>query len=293
MEPAPDGPQSQQRRAGQVDEDTELAVSHSEEVIDSPPIASIGAWRRWIIFLCPLVWLVYALGDSIALTWASNRAIAVLLGVVTILFFWVFGRWLLTEYRAAREVDAIVTIKQVVSEAGPDESPREIADALESVVERLEKNYPREVGIYRAEMEERSTVESYRELVENVLLSQVDRRVDELIRNATLSAAGLVAISPHPLLDAMIVMYRATVLVRAITEAYGRVATGLSSLRLFRHIVMSALSAAAIEEVGTMGLESLGLGASEKALKGIGEGAFTALRMNRLGRITKEVVRPL
>ncbi|EED31262.1 hypothetical protein NOR53_2499 [gamma proteobacterium NOR5-3] len=281
------------RHAGRVDEDTETTDTTAEYVLDNSQRSAVVNWRVWILFLFPLVWLVYALGNSIAMTWQSNRAVAIPLAVVTVMFFTVLGRWILAEYRAAREVDAIVMVKQITSEAQPDDSPREIADALEPVISRLIKYHPREVAIYRAEFGERTSVETYRELVENVLLSKADRRVDELIRNATLSAAGLVAISPHPVLDAMIVLYRATALVRAITEAYGRTATGLSSLRLFRHIIMSALTTATIEAVGTMGVESLGLGASEQALKGVGEGAFTALRMNRLGRITKEVVRPL
>ena len=88
-------------------------------------------------------------------------------------------------------------------------------------------------------------------------------------------------------------MYRANTMIRKIATCYGLQPTGLSSLYLFRYILISALTAAAIEEIGSIVLEEISAGLAETAVKVAAEGMVSARRMYRLGHLTRLNTRPI
>ena len=55
--------------------------------------------------------------------------------------------------------------------------------------------------------------------------------------------AGRINYVPHPALDAAVALWRAATLVRNIGDIYGLEPTGLSSLRLLRHTITTAIIA--------------------------------------------------
>ena len=140
---------------------------------------------------------------------------------------------------------------------------------------------------------DRKTVKEYFSLLENVVWTRRDKDVDDAINRASLSVAGLVAISPHPALDAVIVVVRANMLLRNIGQIYGLELTGISSLYFFKHTIVSAITAAGIEELGTLVFEEIGAGVAEKSAKIVTEGLVSAGRMYRLGCLAKKVTRPV
>lgn len=81
---------------------------------------------------------------------------------------------------------------------------------------------------------------------------------------------------------------------------YGIKPSGLSSLRLFRHILSSAVLAAGAEVASEVIADSLAENATEGAgeilfgslFSKVGEGAVTVWRIYRLGRIVRLIIRP-
>lgn len=89
------------------------------------------------------------------------------------------------------------------------------------------------------------------------------------------------------------VVYRANLLLRNISNIYGLKLTGFSSLYLFKHTIISAITSAGIEELGSIVLDRIGAGLTGNAAKVVSEGIVSASRMYRLGSLTKKITRPI
>ena len=81
-------------------------------------------------------------------------------------------------------------------------------------------------------------------------------------------------------------------MVRKIGIIYGLEATGLSSWRLLKHVIISAFLAASVEEFGGIALEQITHQAFAKALNPVAEGSVSALRLYRLGKLAQRACRP-
>lgn len=250
-------------------------------------------WKAWAILAFPVTWLAYVIVEAIVSAWHTRIPLAILLTATASLFLWVVSAWAIREYRAAGEVKHMEEIDSLLKNSERQSHPREVKRQLAPVVDRIALSHPEAVRVFRAEVDNRDTIEAYCDLLDNIVLKEVDMEVEQIIRSATVSAAGLVAISPHPALDAMLIIYRATTMTASITRAYGRQATGLSSLRLFRRVVTTAITAAALEQLGTLALENLGMNLTNNALKAVGEGSVAAARIHRLGALTRQTIRPI
>lgn len=247
----------------------------------------------WILILFGFSWLAYSLITSLLDAWQNSLVLALPLTLISLLFIIIVSLLLVRQWRAFKAIDEAISIHRLIEETGRDEPPHHIRDAFNPVMDRLEARYPAEVKRYRAEMNDRRTTSEYLSLVNNVVLNQADKDVKNIIKQSAMSAAGLVAICPHPGLDALIVMYRANTMIRKIANCYGLQPTGLSSLYLFRYTLISAFSAAAIEEIGSVVLEEISAGLAEKAVKVAAEGMVSARRMYRLGQMTRLQIRPI
>ena len=107
----------------------------------------------------------------------------------------------------------------------------------------------------------------------------------------------MVAIVPHPALDAAVALWRATALIRKIGKIYGLEPTGLSSLRLLKHSIATAIIAAGTDVAVDLAAEQVGLEMADQVSSNLGKGAaggvVTAWRLYRLGNYAQKLCRPV
>ena len=139
----------------------------------------------------------------------------------------------------------------------------------------------------------RENPHDYLKQFDNIVLTQLDQQVDSVIKASVLTGSVVVAVLPHPALDAVAVLWRAKILIFKIGQIYGLEPTGLSSLRLVKHAIVSAMLAAVTEKSGEVIIEQMALNTFQKTFKPVTEGAVTAIRLYRLGKITQKVCRPI
>ena len=288
--------ESAARQQGAVHEPT-VIISDPNTLNDQPSLhfkeKSRTSIALWIFILFGFSWLTYSLITSLFDAWQTSLFLALPLALISFLFIFILTKLLVREWKAFKSIDEAISLHRLIESTGDDEPPHHIRDALNPILDRLEALYPAEIKRYRAEMNERRTTSEYLSLVNNIVLIRVDKDVKKIILQSSISTAGLVAISPHPALDSLIVMYRANTMIRKIASCYGLQPTGLSSFYLFRHILISALTAAAIEEIGSIVLEEISAGLAETTVKVAAEGMVSARRMYRLGHLTRLNTRPI
>ena len=248
-------------------------------------------FRVSVIFIA--CWLLYTTFVSLIDAWKTSLWLAIPLIIISIIFLITLIVLVLRERRAINLIDQRQKTHQQIRLYVADGSIIAIHETLTPILTNIKTHYPEEFQQFDEARNDRHTVQEYLSLLDSVVLSTLDRDVDYAIKKASLSVASLVAISPHPALDAIIVMIRANMLIRKIGHIYGLEPTGLSSLYLFRHTILSAISAAGIETLGSVALEEIGSGVTEKAAKILTEGLVSASRMYRLGKLTKKIIRPV
>ncbi|MCW9046879.1 MAG: DUF697 domain-containing protein [Gammaproteobacteria bacterium] len=250
--------------------------------------------RLFIAFVSFIsLWLLYATIVSLVDAWNTSIWLAVPLTIITLVFISILARLIWRERRAIQSIDRIQQTQRQLTRYINEDSTVGVHETLKPVLNAIKNHYPEEYRQFDEARHDRKTVSEYLSLLDNVVLSRLDKDVDDAINKATLSISGLVAISPHPALDAFMVMFRANMLLREISRIYGLEITGLSSLYLFKHTIVSAVTAAGIEEIGSMVLEEIGANLTEKSVKIVMEGMVSASRMYRLGKITKKITRPI
>jgi len=252
-------------------------------------------WSRlFMVFVSFVVfWLLYATIASLVDAWSTSVWLAAPLTIITIVFITILGGLAWREWRSIQVIDRIQETQKELRQYINEDSIIGVHETLKPVLACIKVYYPEEHRQFDDARHERKTVKEYLSLLDNIILSKLDKDVDDAINKASLSVAGLVAISPHPALDAVIVMFRANMLLRKISNIYGLELTGLSSLYLFKHTIVSAITAAGIEEIGSMLMVEFGAGFTEKTGKVVAEAMVSASRMYRLGKIAKKMIRPL
>ena len=269
----------------------ELASTHEE----SPEYSKRNHWSRLFLVFVIFVacWILYATLVSLTDAWNTSFWLAIPLTIITAVFIILLGVLVWREWRAFQSIDRIQETHQQLMRYINEDSIIGVHATLKPVLACIKLHYPEEYRQFDEARNDRQTVREYLSLLENIVLVRLDEDVDDSINRASLSVAGLIAISPHPALDAVIVMFRANLLLRKISNIYGLELTGLSSLYLFKHTIISAITAAGIEELGSIALEEIGAGLTEKAAKVVTEGIVSASRMYRLGKLAKKIIRPV
>ena len=281
-------PVSSREPPGPLHEATEASDPQTPSFHEGlPEQAKTGHWTRLLMAFALFIssWLLYATLISLLEVWSSNLWLAIPLSIITVTFITFLVAIVLRERRAIQSIDKIRETRLQLRQCIHDDSILGVHETLKPVLGCIRMHYPEEYRQFDEAWKDRRTVQEYLLLLDNVVLSRLDKDVNNAINKASLSVAGLVAISPHPALDAVIVVFRANMLIRKIGSIYGLEPTGLSSLYLFRHLIVSAIIAAGIEEVG--------VGLTENVTKVVAEGIVSAGRMYRLGKLTKKLIRPV
>lgn len=289
------------RTPGPVSERTETVVEETGSDVDEdalmlPEVTESSPWK---IFFALLVctFFVWLLSETVATLLRAYREQIIWVWLPLTLmscgllaaFVWAGHR----EYRAMRDVDALAERETQIQRMIEDRNLSGLHDVLASTLDNLRKRQPGLIQEFESAVAERETPEDYLRQFDNIILTQLDKEAQKVIKRNVLTGSMAVAISPHPALDSFFVLWRAKVLIRTIGEVYGLQPTGLSSIRLIKHAITSAMIAAALERTGEVALTQAAQNVALKAFKPLAEGATTAVRLYRLGKITQQVCRPI
>ncbi len=130
-------------------------------------------------------------------------------------------------------------------------------------------------------------------LFERTVLAPIDRRAYRLVLESARDIGVLTALSPVGLLDALLVLWRTSILLRSIAELYGMTPGPTAALALFRRCLRNALLAGAADVVTEAALEHAGASLLATLSARAGQGAGNALLAAKLGLEAIRETRPL
>lgn len=125
------------------------------------------------------------------------------------------------------------------------------------------------------------------------IVQPLDAQAYRLVSRAARDAGLGVLLSPAGLLDALLVIWRTSRMIRDVALAYGFRPSRIARLALTRRVLENAAMAGAVEYLGDLLTAHIGAGVAGRISGKVGQGAFTALRTARLGLIAIEACRPL
>jgi len=130
-------------------------------------------------------------------------------------------------------------------------------------------------------------------LLTREVLQPLDRQAYRVVSRAARDAGIGVLLSPAGLLDALLVIWRTSRMIRDVALVYGFRPSRIGRFALTRRVLENAAMAGAVEYLGDLLTAHIGAGVAGKVSNKVGQGAFTALRTARLGLIAIEACRPV
>jgi putative membrane protein len=222
--------------------------------------------------------------------WLGYAALAVTALGVLALFGMVAREWI-----GMRRLAAIQTLRAEAEDAAKDRKPARARVVIEKLV-KLSENIP-ETAAGRAAIARTSgeiiDADGLLSLAEIELLGTTDRKVRQLILNASKRVSVVTAVSPRALVDLGYVLFEATRLVRAIAEAYGTRPGRLGMFRLFRGVIAHLAVTGSIAAGDSLVQQILGHGIASKLSARLGEGVVNGLMTARIGIAAMDLLRPL
>ena len=130
-------------------------------------------------------------------------------------------------------------------------------------------------------------------LFERNVLAPVDRRAYGLVVESARDIGLLTALSPLGLLDGVLVLWRTTLMLRAVARLYGVAPGTAATLSLLRRCLRNAALAGLADVVTHAALEHAGASLAAMLSARAGQGAGNALLSARLGIQAIKLTRPL
>lgn len=130
-------------------------------------------------------------------------------------------------------------------------------------------------------------------LFEQTVLQAADSRVQQQIRQAAMQTGVAVAMSPFALADMVLVLWRASLMLREIASLYGCSVGKLRSLRLLKKFVQTLFFTGASEMAVDLGSDLVGAELTGKLSARLGQGVLAAALVARLGKFALQELRPL
>jgi len=137
-----------------------------------------------------------------------------------------------------------------------------------------------------------ATSKDFLRQLDNMVLLELDRKADVLIKQVAMSTGIAVAITPHPAFDAMVVLVQSMRLTRRLGDIYGLSPTGLSAVKLFIYTFNSVALASATHVATDTLIEAFGSDFVKIVGKYATEAGVTGYRVYRLGRMVRKTCRP-
>jgi len=305
--PNQDGQEAEQqqeapRRPGKVLEKTRPIPEQIDSAYNdiTPGLGSnvdkdtLGGWNLlfWLLIATVLVWFLVDGGLFIYHIATISLWLSLLVTIPLLSLLAATGYTILREYRSWRSVSELELRKARLKRAVRDNLFYETKGLLQETIENLRASEPDLITNFEKAAADRDNAADYLRQFDNIVLTVLDKQADELILHAVKVAAAGTAISPLPALDALIVLWRAHLLICGMGRIYGLAPTGFTSLKILRHVVVSMAFAGGIQAFG----KAVAADVTEKTmvnlLEPLAEGAATAIRIHRLGRSVQQYYRP-
>ena len=283
-------------------------VTQSAHRLDEPPPlekkADPAPTRRWyqrpwrssfVLLLATLVLSVlWQWSTTLKQLWINGTVIlAAPLTLLSVLLLVALSMALIRERRAATRITRLARQRAAAHKAIQTNDLSALKTALQPTLNALQTAHPALIADFHRAVRTETRAVDYANRFENLVLRPLDTQANQKINQATLTVGTLIAAVPHPALDAVVVIWRAWLLIRDLGQVYGLNPTGLSALRLFRYALGSAFLAAGSHAAGDVMLDEVGRGVLASAGKKVSESAISATRMRRLGKMTQQIIRPL
>lgn len=222
--------------------------------------------------------------------WLGYAAIGVTAAGVLALLGMVAREWL-----GMRRLAAVQALRDDAVRAAAEPKPAQARAVLDRLI-RLSESMP-ETAAGRAALA-RTTgeiidAEGLLGLAEIELLAPTDRKVRQLILNASKRVSIVTAVSPRAIVDLGYVLFESTRLVRSVAEAYGTRPGRLGMLRLFRDVIAHLAVTGSIAAGDSLAQQILGHGIASKLSARLGEGVVNGLMTARIGIAAMDLLRPL
>lgn len=130
-------------------------------------------------------------------------------------------------------------------------------------------------------------------LFDTTVLTPLDSRVEQQIRQAAMQTGVAVALSPFALADMLLVLWRGSLMLREISLLYGAPMGKLRSLRMIKKCIKTLFFTGASEMAIDVGSDLLGAELTGKLSARLGQGVLAAILVARLGRFAQQELRPL
>ncbi|WP_297442076.1 TIGR01620 family protein [Sulfurimonas sp.] len=206
----------------------------------------------------------------------------------------------LFSYKNYKEIKALKNAKKMQDfYALQKENPnKKIISMTRKLLDRYAKNYTDEKILTKIEVLQNSINNShdyhaiYKDLDKEVL-SIIDTKAKEKIKNAAIQAAISTAISPLALLDAMIIIWRSFLLTKEIALLYGYKPNAYSTIILLKRGAFNVFFAGATELAQEYANETMHNSLIAKVSSSASQGMLNGVLMARLGYGVLRACRPL
>jgi uncharacterized membrane protein YcjF (UPF0283 family) len=289
----------EERKPGPVEDPTEPMPD--EQVIaqpfetTGPGLVKRSPWRAvfWVLSINIFIWLFYEAVSGILGAWRQSIWLGLPLAILACVLVVVLVRAGRREYKALKVADALAERRNRMRDALATNNLTVLRDTLEPTLKNLRRRHPGLMTEFEEAAKYRETASEYLKQFENIVLTHLDQEVSTAINHSAIGGGVVVALIPHPAFDAAVALWRATALVRKIGEIYGLEPTGLSSVRLLKHSIATAIIAASAGIAADLLLEQVTTGVVEKTLSMGTEALVTAKRLYSLGNLTQKLCRPM
>ncbi len=125
------------------------------------------------------------------------------------------------------------------------------------------------------------------------VLKPLDLKAREIIVKHSTEAAVVIALSPLAWFDMLIFLFRATRMIRLISENYGMRFGYWGRLKLYKRVIKNLIYIGATELAVDATVDILGTGMLSKLSGQLGQGVTAAIYSSRLGYVTVREIRPI
>ena len=174
---------------------------------------------------------------------------------------------------------------------------QEIVSLANSLLKQYEKNPDPKLQYHISQI--RASIDTapvYAEIyhdLDNVLLTTLDEQAKKRIHKASLQAALSTAISPIPLFDMLLILWRSLLLTKEIALLYGFRPGGLMRVLLLKRAVVHIAFAGVTELAADLANQATGASVLTKLSESAGQGIANGVLLSRLGYGIMDACRPI
>lgn len=263
--------------------------------VTAPRSAGASRWGRvfWLFLALVVAFLVYDTGRALVETIRSDWIGGTFLIALTLAFVAALGAATLAEWRALRRLGDVARVRETLANVRTDGSATRLRKALEPVLALVRVRRPDVVKAFGQRTQGLTDADAVMKQFRGAVLAPLDQEARRTVRANALAVMGATAVSPHPALDVIIVLWRSTLMVRRVAEVYGLRPSPVTTLALTKRVLVNAAVAVAADPTGDLVATTLGGGLAEKISARFAEGSISGLRALRLGARAIETCRPV